>query len=62
MMTNKKKILLLKHIFEESHEKSHEKIFKSKSGLVSALAQPRDFHGCFLMELEVFSRLAKLNS
>ena len=60
MLTNKK-ILFLKHIFEEPHEKSHEKIFKSNAPLVPALAQTRDFQGCFLMVLEGFSRSAKLN-
>ena len=61
MLTNKKK-LFLKHIFEKPHEKSHEKIFKSKATLVHALAQLRDFQGCFFMVLEVFSRSSKLNS
>jgi len=40
--------------FEEPHEKSHEKIFKSNAPLVPALAQTRDFQGCFLMVPEGF--------
>ena len=51
----------MKHIFEEPHEKSHEKIFKSNSPLVPTLPQIRDFQGCFLMVLEGFSHSARLN-
>ena len=40
----------LKHIFEEPHEKSHEKIFKSNAPPVPALPQIRDFQECFLRE------------
>ena len=40
-----KYLLFLKHIFEEPHEKSHKKIFKSNAPLVPALAQTRDFLG-----------------
>ena len=53
MLTNKKNTVF-KHIFEEPHEKSHEKIFKSNAPLVPALAQTRDFQGCFLMVPEGF--------
>ena len=47
-MLTTKKILFLRHIFEEPHE-------KSKAGLVPALAKTMEFQGCFLMVLEVFS-------
>ena len=36
--------------------------FLSSKYLVPALAQTRDFQGCFFMVLEVFSHSAKLNS
>ena len=44
-----------------AHEKSHEKIIKSKVPLVPALPQIRDFQECFLVVLEGFSRSVKLN-
>ena len=46
--------MFLKHIFEEPHEKSHEKIFKSNAPLVPALAQTRDFQIYFFMVPEAF--------
>ena len=61
MLTNNRNTVF-ETIFGEPHEKSHEQIFMSKAGLVPALAQTRDFQGCFLMVLEVFSPSAKLNS
>ena len=51
----------LKQIFEEPHEKSHKKIFKSNPPLVPVLPQIGDFQECFLMVLEGFSCSAKLN-
>ena len=44
MLTNKK-ILFLKHIFEEPHEK----FFISNAALVHALAKTRNFQGGFFM-------------